>query len=486
MDMLQVHGKNIVDASGRPITLKGFCLGGWMNMEDFIIGYPGSEEGIRHTMAETVGDKKAEVFFDTMLDYMFNEDDAKFMSDCGANSVRIALNYRHFENDLNPFQYLEKGFKRLDKALDWFEKYNIYVFLDLHSVQGWQSPDWHCDNPIRRSLFWDHPHFQDRCVELWKKFAQRYKNRSVIAGYDLMNEPVTNAWRGRIGAYYYPNWDAMNSFYKRIVTEIRKIDSKHIICMEGDNFSGLFSGLEKPFTDNLVYSSHNYIDPGMTGSYPGYCRTLAWWSGDARNEEVWWDMKQQKKSFYGHEGTNFVQKHNVPLWVSEFGSSYAGAGEQIADRMRSLDDQLTVFDEFGAHWSVWTYKDLGIIGSLMLDPESEYMKVTKSLRERKEKLNADFGVFWLSENIAKEKTNDLADYIESVINEPYVSGVANRRYLGQAVFSEYSSDLMQRAYASIFKDMTEEQMEKVLQSFLIKNCIKNKALINVLKKHFKE
>ncbi|MGD0002818.1 MAG: hypothetical protein ABSE06_01170 [Anaerolineaceae bacterium] len=36
MDMLQVQGGRIVDAQGNTVRLRGTCVGGWMNMEDFI------------------------------------------------------------------------------------------------------------------------------------------------------------------------------------------------------------------------------------------------------------------------------------------------------------------------------------------------------------------------------------------------------------------------------------------------------------------
>ena len=36
MDMLQVQGGRIVDSRGDTVRLRGTCVGGWMNMEDFI------------------------------------------------------------------------------------------------------------------------------------------------------------------------------------------------------------------------------------------------------------------------------------------------------------------------------------------------------------------------------------------------------------------------------------------------------------------
>jgi hypothetical protein len=41
--LLAVSGTRLVQADGSPVVLKGVGLGGWMNMENFITGYPGTE-----------------------------------------------------------------------------------------------------------------------------------------------------------------------------------------------------------------------------------------------------------------------------------------------------------------------------------------------------------------------------------------------------------------------------------------------------------
>jgi aryl-phospho-beta-D-glucosidase BglC (GH1 family) len=126
-------------------------------------------------------------------------------------------------------------------------------------VQGWQNTDWHSDNDNANAWFWEHPHFIDRFVALWEEFARRYRDNRAIAGYDVMNEPLCNAWRGRFTSMqrYRPDWNKINSVFRRTVEAIRVIDPQHIIFLEGDYFANLFDGLEAPFTHNLAYSSHN-------------------------------------------------------------------------------------------------------------------------------------------------------------------------------------------------------------------------------------
>jgi endoglucanase len=116
--MLQVRGREIVTAEGRPVRLRGVCVGGWMNMENFINGYPGDEHGARRAAAKILGPERAEFLFDRWLDHFFGEADIAFLKECGANVVRLPLNYRHFESDAEPYTYLEKGFARLQRTVD--------------------------------------------------------------------------------------------------------------------------------------------------------------------------------------------------------------------------------------------------------------------------------------------------------------------------------------------------------------------------------
>src|SRR5947208_942206 len=219
MDLLQVKGNQIVNAQGQPVRLRGTAIGGWMNMENFINGYAGNESGIRQAAAEILGPRKAEFLFERWLDYFLGEDDIRFIKQTGANVIRPALNYRHFESDAEPFAYDERAFARLDQLLQWCAQHELYVILDMHSVQGSQNPDWHSDNKTRYALFWEHAHFQDRFVALWEALARRYAGNPTIAAYDVMNEPMT-AQPHTPGA---PNdWDTLNRVHRRVVEAIRK------------------------------------------------------------------------------------------------------------------------------------------------------------------------------------------------------------------------------------------------------------------------
>ena len=484
MSFLRVKGREIVDSQGNRIRLRGTCPGGWMNMEDFINGHPGAEHTLRAQMAAALGASKAQFFFDRMLDYFFNEDDVLFLRNAGINVVRFPLNYRHFEDDMSPFKYKESGFARLDKVLDLCEKHNLYVILDLHSAQGWQNVHWHSDNASRISLLWRDASYQKRYIALWKEFAQRYANRSVIAGYDVLNEPCTNNEMGdypwNVPPNFKPDWNIMNTVYRRVVTEIRKADTRHIIFLEGDSYASIFFGLDKPFDDNLAYSSHNYTVPGFgPGQYPGVIHPRnALGSGSEP-----WDLKKQEQLFLNAEGTRFTQQNNVPLWVGEFGSVFNGPADEAGDRLRALDDQLSIFEANGAHWTTWNYKDIGVMGMLTLNPESPYMVRIKDLLQKKRALGTDDWMRWLPPTPVKQSTAQLAEQIRQVVDDPKINPVLNAKSMSQTLLCFYAGTLMQPIYADLFKGLSETELDNILSSFSAKQCIPNEGLVHVLSKY---
>ncbi|MGC9347644.1 MAG: glycoside hydrolase family 5 protein [Anaerolineae bacterium] len=473
MDLLQVRDGKVVDAQGEPVWLRGSCVGGWMNMENFIDGYPGAEHDLRAVMAEVLGESKAHFFFERLLHYFLMEDDIAFMKEAGATVVRLSFNYRHFEDDEAPFHYLEEGFARLEEAVGWCAAHELYAILDLHAVQGWQNTDWHCDNSTRHALFWDNPHYQERFVSLWRALADHFKGNPAVAAYNVMNEPQTSAPRGRYRDANEPRWRMLNELYHKVVDAIRPIDPDHIVILEGDNFSSRFSGLEPPFAENLLYSSHNYSSAGFgPGPYPG------------RIGDVEWDYEKQQEVFRAHEGTQYAQSHNVPLWVGEFGAPYNGPAHEVPDRMRALDDQISVFNEHDVHWTTWTYKDVGVMGWVALDPESRYMEIVAPSLEAKRRLNADFWMGWLPDTTAKSILHSLARDLVDTLGEAAGQIEEVERYMTQATMAGFIGGLMQYPYAELFKGMSEVELDRILQSFAFRNCIPHPGLDEVLRKRF--
>jgi endoglucanase len=476
VSMLQVRDGKVVDATGRAVMLRGVCIGGWMNLENFIDGFPGAEHDLRSLAVATLGREKGEQIFDSLLDHFFREADVAYLASCGANVVRLGLNYRHFEDDREPFAYLEKGFSRLAAAVDWCARHDVYAILDLHAVQGHQGPDWHCDNSSRRSMFWGQRGFQDRFVALWEEIARRFAGNAAVAGYDLMNEPVVNSARGTFPSLYEPGWDGLNELYRRAVRAVRDIDPDHILFLEGDYYAERFAGLDPPFAENLVYSCHSYPYVGETHEpYPGVVR------GPFDGRPRRWDKQVLRDDFVASEGYRFAVQHGVPLWVGEFGPVYREA-EEIGWRSAVLSDQIEIFDELGIHWTLWTYKDVGVQGVVQVEPDSEYLRVTGPARSRTVPIFPRGGLGQAEE--VKGAIRDLADRLRTWIGDPVVNAVGNRLLLEYSVVENYVNNLLQPQYVAAFESMSNERIESVMQSFDLDRC-RQSHVAEVLKRHLK-
>ena len=194
-------------------------------------------------------------------------------------------------------------------------------------------------------------------------------------------------------------------------------------------------------------------------------------------------MARQERFFLDAEGTQFTRQHNVPLWVGEFGSVFNGPSDENPDRLGALDDQIGVFERNEAHWTTWNYKDVGVMGMLTLDPTSPYMERIKDLLRKKRALGTDDWMRWLPPTPLKDATAQLADQIFQVVSDPQLDPRLNVRSLSQSVLCFYTGTLMQPLYASLFKGLSETELDHILSSFSARQCVPNQSLKRVLNKY---
>jgi aryl-phospho-beta-D-glucosidase BglC (GH1 family) len=334
LKFLQVSGKDIVDENGKKVRLHGVNLGGWLMMEGYILGGRNiPETEFKRNLTRRLGKEKSNEFFKGYRNCFINEEDIKNIKNMGFNCVRVPFNYKLIEEDSKPYVYSKRGLGYLDRVVDWCDKYMIYCILDLHSAQGSQNRDWHSDSS-GKALLWEKKSFQERCSCLWRELAWRYRLRSCIAGYDVLNEPVVTDTR------------KLNRVYTKIVKHIRKVDKKHIIFLEGNYWAQKLDVLETTYDDNIAYSIHFYhpIDftfnfrPGLT--YPG------------RIDGESWNKTKLMRLLQSY--VKFREKHNVPIFVGEFGMN--SRCPECSSELRWVRDVLEIFALFHFHWAYWTYK----------------------------------------------------------------------------------------------------------------------------------
>ncbi|TCJ15604.1 glycoside hydrolase family 5 protein [Rubrobacter taiwanensis] len=454
---LSVKGSEIVDGEGSPVVLRGFGLGGWMNMENFITGYPANEEAQREAVREVLGEERCEYFFDRFLEHFFTEDDARFISSLGLNLLRLPVNYRHLEDDMRPFEIKEEGFRHLDRVIELCAKHGIYTIIDLHALPGYQNQHWHSDNPTHKALLWRHKHFQDRTVNIWEAIAGRYKGNPWVAGYNPVNEPAD------------PTEEMLMPLYRRLYEAIRAIDPDHIIFLEGNRYSQDFHMFGEPW-ENVVYTNHDYALPGFVdgGPYPGVSR------GKYVDRDVLEQTFLQRSSY--------MLEHGVPIWVGEFGPVYPqDRPETHPTRYRVLRDQLEIYDRHGVSWAIWTYKDIGLQGVVYAAPDSPWVERIRPILEKKARLGVDHWggtdahIRHVMEPLEQLFEKEYPGY------DPFPFGA--RRDIELLVRNILLAEPMVGEYAELFRGMEEAEIDGMMRSFRFENCIRREELAGILSEH---
>jgi Endoglucanase len=339
---------------GRKTMLRGFGLGTWMNLEHFMIGMPGPESLIRETIRSELGDAGERAFFDSFLESFFGEEDARYVESLGANALRIAINYRHFIDDQEPDSLKEDGFEQLDLAIAACKRHGIYAILDMHAAPGGQNPDWHSDNGTGVSQFWKFRLFRDQIARLWGRIAARYANESAVGGYDLLNEP-----------FQVPRLDLLKDYYDAALREIRAVDRRHIVFLEGRHFAMDFSGFNEPDDPLATYSFHYY--PSV-------------WNPDVISPET---RDEERHSLFRRTLEPFLelrQRVGRPLWCGECGFTYEE--ERKPYYRRITREMLDLFEENDISWSLWAYKDARLMGIVYPKGDSPWMRFASGIRAR--------------------------------------------------------------------------------------------------------
>lgn len=308
---VSVKGKEVVDASGKPILLKGINLGNWLVPEGYMFkfGKVSSPRLINEMFSEVIGPVKTAEFWTKFHDSYTTEKDIQYIKSAGFNSVRIPFNYNLFtiHDDTNRIEGI--GFKYLDSAITWCERSGLWVILDMHCAPGGQTGD-NIDDSFGYPFFFEDTLSQTLAIKIWAALAERYKDKEIIIGYDFLNEPI---------AHYF---DAeklnprLEPFYKRISAEIRKIDPNHIFFIGGAQWNSNFKIFGPPFDSKLVYTFHKYWTPAT--------------------QEVIQDYIE------------FGNKYNVPIWMGESGEN---TNEWI-------DSFRVVLEKNNIGWCFWPYKKM--------------------------------------------------------------------------------------------------------------------------------
>jgi hypothetical protein len=469
---LRVEGTKIVSEDGKPVVLRGAASGGHLNMENFITGYPGHETQHKEAMLKVMGQEKYDFFWDRFYDYFWTDKDSEFFAACNLNCLRIPFNHRHFLDDKDLTKINPNGFKLLDRIVESCARFGIYTVLDLHTVPGGQNQDWHSDNPTHIAQFWDYGHFQDTIINLWKHIAAHYKENSWVAGYNPLNEPAD------------PKHTRLIDFYIRIEKEIRSVDEKHILFLDGNTYAADFNHFpRKPFP-NSVYSIHDYSKFGFPVCEEKYTSTDA--------------QKARLHASYERKISHMKQV-GVPVWNGEWGPVYSSTMRNDTDiettnasRYLVLRDQLEIYkkgdpsgDNAPISWSIWLYKDIGYQGLTFVSPDSKWYRHLQPWLAKKKSLGLDRWGRNADPEIEKIYTAVKNHFDAAILPEhkkalyPPTWGTSDwvDRVLRDVLLSEYLAS----EFAEYFRDLSFKELDELAGSFKFENVKHREELIRHLK-----
>lgn len=329
---LYVDGAVIRNPQGQPVHLRGTNFGGWLMMEAYFMYSPHSpEQGMKKDFAKALGEKALADLEQSFRDHFIQEQDMRQLAQWGFNCVRVPFNYRLI-NLRNGRIDPKGGIQYLDAVITWAKKYKVYVMLDLHGAPGSQNHDWHSDSYGKAEL-WTKKSNRRLTYALWEMIADRYKDETWVAGYDLLNEAVLD------------NNDLLNEFYRETIKAIRRVDKNHILFIEGTRWAQVIDILDDFADDNWAYSIHFYEPLEYTFNYIPQLRY------PLKSKQGVWDKNTLYRRLEGF--AQFVKAKKRPIHVGEFGVNYRNGVDQ---EDVYLKDVVTCFNDFGFHWNYWTYK----------------------------------------------------------------------------------------------------------------------------------
>ncbi len=375
----RTEGKEILDINGKPILLKGINLGNWLVPEGYMFKFKNtnSPQMIYTLFNQLIGPEESNNFWEQFRENYITEEDFKFIKESGFNSVRVPFNFRLFASEENPDVILDFGFKYLDKAIDWGNKYELYIILDMHCAPGGQTGD-NIDDSYGYPFLFESKTMRKLTIDIWSKIANRYKSEKYLMGYDLLNEPIATYFdKTKLNPYLEP-------FYAELISEMRKYDPNHIMFIGGAQWNSDFSVFGPPFDDNSVYTFHKY-----------------WTATDKSVIQSYIDYSDQYK---------------VPIWMGESGEN----NDQWIKEFR------TTLEDNNIGWCFWPYKKLDATSNIVsINKPEDYdliINFAESDRSSYEKIRNN------KPDITKIK-KILSDYLENIklkkckINEGYLKAL---------------------------------------------------------------
>lgn len=313
---LKASGKKVVNGDGKEILLRGVGFGSWLLPEGYMWRFP--DEGdrprrIERMISELIGETKADEFWELYYNRYTAEADIERIAAEGFNSVRVPINARFLIEDGAVLRIKENRLALIDRVIDWCRTHSLYVILDLHGAPGGQTGTNIDDSANDLPELFLNEQNKQLTVDLWRALAERYKDEWIVAGYDLLNEPLPN-WFAQYNGQIMP-------LYKDIISAIREVDQRHMIILEGAHWATDWSIFDERLDDNLMLQFHKY-----------------WNNPDTESIQPFLDKREEL---------------DFPIFMGE-------GGENNCDWFTGA---FRLYEDHDISWNFWTWKKLDCTNS---------------------------------------------------------------------------------------------------------------------------
>lgn len=281
--------------------------------------------------AMSAADFQKQVYRGFTLDKASSKSASDFdaLATIGVNLVRVGISLERCAQ-CKAYTIPPGSLEEIDRVVSLAEARNMHVILTMAA------------EPPAHAAFWEDSSLQASLADIWSRLAERYKGKSAMGGFDLINEPNPPG-KAREAARRYAD------FAGRLIEAIRRVDPQRMIVYEpaprGNAFYG-FKALKKPLPyANVLYSPHFYWPVDVT--HQGI-------QGGGRNESYpTWRRDKASMSEQLEPVREFVRKYRLPVYVGEF-SCVRFAPDDTAYRWTK--DAVELFEAEGWSWTFQSFR----------------------------------------------------------------------------------------------------------------------------------
>ncbi|WP_431313337.1 cellulase family glycosylhydrolase [Streptomyces antnestii] len=271
-----------------------------------------------------------------------------------------------FWDDLEPTRghYSQAYLKKIERVLDWAERYDVRVVLDAHQdvfgpvfghrgIPEWATrtdglpfqrhpDDWFAEyfEPAVQRAFthlYEDEDLRRAQARMWKVVADRFGHHPAVLGYDVINEPMGEMHAGEDlpTAARRIEHDQLTPMYNRVADAIRSEDRDSWVFVEPTPIvgEGVPTGLGRVNDKKVVYAPHFY-NTGMEAG-ADYDPAAGW------------------VETYERAVTQYPEEYKVPVVVGEWGP----LNNSLPNMARFYGDAMASLGRYSSGWAgyVWCY-----------------------------------------------------------------------------------------------------------------------------------